>query len=93
MVEYNKTKVRVYSLFMMLLMIIFIDNASAAEKIDWKGNEPETGNRLAVLEFSSDGISVPMQNLLTEQFRKNINKLGMYEVLDASMTNQVGHEY
>ena len=61
----------------------------SAEIIDWKGSEPKTGNRLAVLEFSSEGISLPMQTLLTEQFRLNIRKLKMYEVLDASMTSQV----
>ena len=30
-----------------------------------------------------------MRNILTEQFRQNIKKLKIYEVLDASMTNQV----
>lgn len=74
---------------MMLFVSILTERAFASEKIDWKGNEPKTGNRLAVLEFSSEGISLPMQNLLTEQFRNNIRKLKMYEVLDASMTNQV----
>ena len=73
----------------MLFVSILTEGALAAEKIDWKGNELKTGNRLAVLEFSSEGISLPMQNLLTDQFRNNIRKLKMYEVLDASMTNQV----
>jgi hypothetical protein len=73
----------------MLFVSILTEGALAAEKIDWKGIEPKTGNRLAVLEFSSEGISLPMQNLLTDQFRNNIRKLKMYEVLDASMTNQV----
>ena len=89
MVKYNRRIIFVYGLFMMLFVSILTERAFASEKIDWKGNEPKTGNRLAVLEFSSEGISLPMQNLLTEQFRNNIRKLKMYEVLDASMTNQV----
>ena len=64
-------------------------NASAAEKIDWQGGGAKTGNRLAVLDFSSEGISTPLRDLLTEQFRQNLKKLSIYEVLDASMTNKV----
>jgi len=64
-------------------------DVSAAEKIDWQGSGVKTGKRLAVLEFSSQGISTPLRDLLTEQFRKNLKKLNIYEVLDSSMTNQV----
>jgi len=64
-------------------------NASAAEKIDWQGGGAKTGNRLAVLDFSYEGISTPLRDLLTEQFRQNLKKLNIYEVLDASMTNKV----
>ena len=64
-------------------------NASAAEKIDWQVSGAKTGNRLAVLDFSSEGISMPLRDLLTEQFRQNLKKLNIYEVLDASMTNKV----
>jgi hypothetical protein len=64
-------------------------NASAAEKIDWQGGGAKTGNRLAVLDFSSEGISTPLRDLLTKQFRQNLKKLNIYEVLDASMTNKV----
>ena len=68
---------------------LFIVDVSAAEKIDWQGSGVKTGKRLAVLEFSSQGISTPVRDLLTEQFRKNLKKLNIYEVLDSSMTNQV----
>ena len=64
-------------------------NASAAEKIDWQGGGAKTGNRLAVLDFSYEGISTPLRDLLTEQFRQNLKKLNIYAVLDASMTNKV----
>ena len=48
---------------LVLLGIIPVQRVFSAEKIDWKGSEPKTGNRLAVLEFSSEGISAttPMQ--------------------------------
>ena len=89
MVQYKTRRMRQFVLMLVLLGFIPTEKAFPAEKIDWKGSEPKTGNRLAVLEFSSKGISAPIQNLLTEQFRLNIRKLKMYEVLDASMTNQV----
>ena len=89
MVQYKTRRMRQFVLMLVLLGFIPTEKAFPAEKIDWKGSEPKTGNRLAVLEFSSKGISAPIQNLLTEQFRLNIRNLKMYEVLDASMTNQV----
>ena len=89
MVIYNIRRIYFYALMLLLLGINPSQIVFSAEIIDWKGSEPKTGNRLAVLEFSSEGISLPMQTLLTEQFRLNIRKLKMYEVLDASMTNQV----
>ncbi len=89
MVQYNTRRICLFFFAMVLLGIIPSQRAFPAEKLDLKGSQPQTGNRLAVLEFSSEGISVPIQNLLTEQFRLNIKKLKMYEVLDASMTNQV----
>ena len=49
----------------------------------------QTGNRLAVLEFGSKGISAPMKILLTEQFRETLKKLNMYEVLDKGFTDRV----
>ena len=72
-----------------LLCFIVNEHVFSAEKIDWEDKKLKTGNRLAVLDFSSKGISDPMRNILTEQFRENIKKLKIYEVLDASMTNQV----
>ena len=89
MVQYNTRKICLLFFAMVLLGIIPNQRAFPAEKLDLKGSQPQMGNRLAVLEFSSEGISAPLQNLLTEQFRLNIKKLKMYEVLDASMTNQV----
>ena len=75
-------------LFIAFWFLLTVD-ASAAERIDWQGRGAKTGKRLAVLDFSSEGISLPMRDLLTEQFRQNIKKLNIYDVLDASMTNQV----
>ena len=76
------------SLFISFCFLLNV-NVLAAEKIDWQGDGAKTGNRLAVLDFSSKGISMPLRDLLTEQFRQNLKKLNIYQVLDASMTNQV----
>ena len=89
MVQYNTRRICLFFFAMVLLGIIPSQRAFPAEKLDLKGSQPHTGNRLAVLKFNSKGISAPIQNLLTEQFRLNIRKLKMYEVLDASLTNQV----
>ena len=82
------TPFRIY-LTIALLSVIVNEHVFSAEKIDWKDKALQTGNRLAVLDFSAKGISDPMRDILTEQFRQNIKKLKIYEVLDASMTNQV----
>ena len=79
---------RIY-LTIALLSFIVNEHVFSAEKIDWKDKALKTGNRLAVLDFSAKGISDPMKDILTKQFRQNIKKLKIYEVLDASMTNQV----
>ena len=76
-------------LYFIAALVFFSECIFGSEKIDWRDNKPKTGNRLAVLDFSSKGISIPMRDLLTEQFRQNIKNLNIYEVLDASMTNQV----
>ena len=65
MVQYKTRRMRQFVLMLVLLGFIPTEKAFPAEKIDWKGSEPKTGNRLAVLEFSSKGISAPIQNLLT----------------------------
>ena len=82
------TGLRIY-LTISLLSFIVSEHVFSAEKIDWKDEALKTGNRLAVLDFSAKGISDHMRDILTEQFRQNIKKLKIYEVLDASMTNQV----
>jgi len=81
------TGLRIY-LTISLLSFIVNEHVFSAEKIDWKDKELKTGNRLAVLDFSAKGISDPMRDILTEQFRQNIKKLKIYEVLDASMTKR-----
>ena len=60
MVQYNIRIICLFVLTLVLLGIIPVQRVFSAEKIDWKGSEPKTGNRLAVLEFSSEGISVPI---------------------------------
>jgi hypothetical protein len=88
---YHKKKMNaLYNcLYFIAALVFFSESIFGSEKIDWRDNKPKTGNRLAVLDFSSKGISIPMRDLLTEQFRQNIKNLNIYEVLDASMTNQV----
>lgn len=82
------TDPRIY-LTIAFLSFIINEHVFSAEKIDWEDKALKTGNRLAVLDFSAKGISDPMRDILTEQFRQNLKKLKIYEVLDASMTNQV----
>ena len=89
MVHYNNKRNFLIFFVILFLVVFYPQRGFSAEKIDWKDSEPKTGNRLAVLEFSSDGISEPIRSLLTDQFRLNLRKLRMYEVLDGSMTNQV----
>ena len=89
MVHYNRTRICLIFFVILFLAVVSPERAFSAEKIDWKDSEPKTGNRLAVLEFSSEGISEPIRALLTDQFRLNLRNLKMYEVLDGSMTNQV----
>ncbi len=89
MVHYNNKRNFLIFFVILFLVVFYPQTAFSAEKIEWKDSEPKTGNRLAVLEFSSDGISEPIRSLLTDQFRLNLRKLRMYEVLDGSMTNQV----
>ena len=89
MVHYNRTRICLIFFVILFLAVVPPEKAFSAEKIDWKDSEPKTGNRLAVLEFSSEGISEPIRALLTDQFRLNLRNLKMYEVLDGSMTNQV----
>jgi len=61
----------------------------SAETVKWNQVESKTGNRLAVLQFDSKGISVPMEALLTEQFRETLKKLNIFEVLDQGFTDHV----
>ena len=89
MVHYNNKRNFLIFFVILFLVVFYPQTAFSAEKIEWKDSEPKTGNRLAVLEFSSYGISEPIRSLLTDQFRLNLRKLRMYEVLDGSMTNQV----
>lgn len=85
MVHYNRTRICLIFFVILFLAVVSPERAFSAEKIDWKDSEPKTGNRLAVLEFSSEGISEPIRALLTDQFRLNLRNLKMYEVLDGSI--------
>ena len=89
MVQYNNRRICLVFFAILFLRVVSPERAFCAEKIDWKDSKPKTGNRLAILEFSSEGVSEPIRSLLTDQFRLNIKNLKMYEVLDRSMTNQV----
>ena len=89
MVQYNNRRICLVFFVILFLRVVSPERAFCAEKIDWKDSKPKTGNRLAILEFSSEGVSEPIRSLLTDQFRLNIKNLKMYEVLDRSMTNQV----
>ena len=68
------TDPRIY-LTIAFLSFIVNEHVFSAEKIDWEDKALKTGNRLAVLDFSAKGISDPMRDILTEQFRQNLKKL------------------
>ena len=67
------TDPRIY-LTIAFLSFIINEHVFSAEKIDWEDKALKTGNRLAVLDFSAKGISDPMRDILTEQFRQNLKK-------------------
>ena len=76
-------------LFVHFLAPFFLLALVSAETMESDQVGSKTGNRLAVLEFGSKGISAPMKILLTEQFRETLKKLNMYEVLDQGFTDRV----
>jgi len=47
-----------------------------------------TGSKLAVLEFSGEGLSEPLRLFLTEEFRKTIRDLKVYRVQNKGISNQ-----
>ena len=76
-------------LFVHFLAPFFLLALVSAETMESDQVGSKTGNRLAVLEFGSKGISAPMKILLTEQFRETLKKLNMYDVLDQGFTDRV----
>ena len=59
------------------------------QEINWDKVTSTTGNRLAVLEFSSVGISDPIRALLTNQFRGTLKSLNIYDVIDKKLSDRV----
>ena len=49
----------------------------------------KTGNKLAVLKFEGWAISNPLSSFLTEEFRKTIRDLDIFQVQDSGITNQI----
>ena len=49
----------------------------------------KTGNKLAVLKFEGEAISNPLASFLTEEFRKTIRELDIFQVQDSGTTNQI----
>lgn len=49
----------------------------------------KTGNKLAVLKFEGWDISNPLSSFLTEEFRKTIRGLDIFQVQDSGITNQI----
>ena len=49
----------------------------------------KTGKNLAVLKFEGWGVSEPLTIFLTEEFRKTIRELDIFQVQDRGITNEV----
>ena len=49
----------------------------------------KTGKKLAVLKFEGWAISNPLSSFLTEEFRKTIRGLDIFQVQDSGITNQI----
>ena len=53
----------------------------------------KTGNNLAVLEFEGRGISAPLTAHLTEEFRRTVRNLNIFQVQDRGITNEINIFY
>jgi TolB-like protein len=53
----------------------------------------KTGNYLAVLEFEGQGISAPLTAHLTEEFRRTVRNLNIFQVQDRGITNEINIFY
>ena len=51
------------------------------------------GNYLAVLEFEGQGISAPLTANLTEEFRRTVRNLNIFQVQDRGITNEINIFY
>ena len=49
----------------------------------------KTGKKLAVLKFEGWAISDPLSAFLTEEFRKTVRDLDIFQVQDSGITNQI----
>jgi hypothetical protein len=49
----------------------------------------KTGDKLAVLKFEGWAISKPLSSFLTEEFRRTIRGLDIFQVQDSGITNQI----
>ena len=77
------------TLFLWFIVQLAALTLLSAETVKWDEVDSQTGNRLAVLEFQSTGISAPMKTLLTEQFRETLRKLNIYDILDEGFNDRV----
>ncbi|HIA79536.1 MAG TPA: hypothetical protein EYO07_05185, partial [Candidatus Marinimicrobia bacterium] len=76
------------TLFLTFIVQFAVLTLLSAETVKWDKVDSQTGNRLAVLEFQSTGISTPMKTLLTQQFRETLRKLNIYDTLDEGFNNR-----
>ena len=53
----------------------------------------KTGNYLAVLEFEGRGISAPLTAHLTEEFRRTVRNLNIFQVQERGITNEINLFY
>ena len=81
MVQYMTRRMRQFVLMLVLLGFIPTEKAFPAEKIEWKGSEPKTGNRMADLEIRSTGISPSYEEM---KYSLNLkSKSGIHRLISA----------
>ena len=70
------------------IIIIHLVSLCLAAEIT-KSVSLKTGNQLAVLEFEGWAVSEPLTEFITEEFRKTVRDLKIFQVQDRGITNQL----
>ena len=83
----NKPLLSKMSIIRIIIVIQFVSLCFAEETI--KPVSLKTGKQLAILEFEGWAISEPLTTFLTEELRKTVRDLKIFQVQDRGITNQI----